>query len=194
MKPIFSSEGLHCNYCLSVVTPYEKLSQFYLECEKGNQECLPIFCKECREEGNNRKNECLLWLDDLRNPFEGTWIKEFAPEFLGSSHIVWVLSYEEFIEWIRENGLPKKICFDHDLGEDVAIKLVSKGMNKKKAREVKKLAKSGYDCAKWLVDYCIDHDTQIPYWNVQSANPVGKENINGLLNNAKKHLSKNKLL
>jgi hypothetical protein len=170
MRPIFSSEGLHCNYCLSVVTPYEKLSQFYLECEKGSQECLPIFCKGCREEGNNRKNECLLWLDDLRNPFEGTWIKEFAPEFLGSSHIVWVLSYEEFIEWIRENGLPKKICFDH---------------------EVKKLAKSGYDCAKWLVDYCIDHDTQIPYWNVQSANPVGKENINGLLINAKKHLAKN---
>ena len=64
-------------------------------------------------------------------------------------------------------------------------------MNKKKAREVKKLAKSGYDCAKWLVDYCIDNDTQIPYWNVQSANPVGKENINGLLINAKKHLAKN---
>jgi hypothetical protein len=64
------------------------------------------------------------------------------------------------------------------------------GFNKKKAREVKKLAKSGYDCAKWLVDYCIDHDLQIPDLNIQSANPVGKENINGLLNNAKKHLTK----
>ena len=190
MKPIFSSEGLHCTDCLAVVTPYEKLSSFQKECEKGNQECLPVWCKECRDKIRESKSKNLLWLDDLRNPFEGKWIEEFAPEYLNSGSIIWVLNYEEFIEWIRKNGLPQKICFDHDLGEDVAIKLVSKGINKKKAREVKKLAKSGYDCAKWLVDYCIDHDLQIPDWNVQSANPVGKENINGLLNNAKKHLTK----
>jgi len=191
MKPIFSSEGLHCTDCLAVVTPYEKLSSFQKECEKGNQECLPVWCKECRDEIKESKSKNLLWLDDLRNPFEGKWIEEFAPEYLNSGSIIWVLNYEEFIEWIRKNGLPQKICFDHDLGEDVAIKLVSKGVNKKKAREVKKLAKSGYDCAKWLVDYCIDHDLQIPDWNIQSANPVGKENINGLLINAKNHLAKN---
>lgn len=191
MKPIFSSEGLHCTDCLAVVTPYEKLSSFQKECEKGNQECLPVWCRECRDKIKESKSKNLLWLDDLRNPFEGKWIEEFAPEYLNSGSIIWVLNYEEFIEWIRKNGLPQKICFDHDLGEDVAIKLVSKGVNKKKAREVKKLAKSGYDCAKWLVDYCIDHDLQIPDWNIQSANPVGKENINGLLINAKNHLAKN---
>ena len=191
MKPIFSSEGLHCTDCLAVVTPYEKLSSFQKECEKGNQECLPVWCRECRDKIKESKSKNLLWLDDLRNPFEGKWIEEFAPEYLNSGSIIWVLNYEEFIEWIRKNGLPQKICFDHDLGEDVAIKLVSKGINKKKAREVKKLAKSGYDCAKWLVDYCIDYDLQIPDWNIQSANPVGKENINGLLINAKNHLAKN---
>ncbi len=191
MKPIFSSEGLHCTDCLAVVTPYEKLSSFQKECEKGNQECLPVWCRECRDKIKESKSKNLLWLDDLRNPFEGKWIEEFAPEYLNSGSIIWVLNYEEFIEWIRKNGLPQKICFDHDLGEDVAIKLVSKGVNKKKAREVKKLAKSGYDCAKWLVDYCIDHDLQIPDWDIQSANPVGKENINGLLINAKNHLAKN---
>jgi hypothetical protein len=66
-------------------------------------------------------------------------------------------------------------------------------VGKKKARELKKLAKSGFDCAKWLVDYCIDNKFQIPEWNIQSANPVGKENINGLLNNAKKHIIQTKL-
>jgi hypothetical protein len=190
MKPIFSPEGLHCTNCLAVVTNYENLSSFQKECEKGNRECLAVWCKECRDKMEETKFKNLLWLDDLRNPHEGKWIEEFAPDYLNSGSIIWVLNYEEFIEWIRKNGLPQKICFDHDLGEDVAIKLVSKGINKKKAREVKKLAKSGYDCAKWLVDYCIDHDLQIPDWNVQSANPVGKENINGLLNNAKKHLTK----
>jgi len=190
MKPIFSPEGLHCTNCLAVVTNYENLSSFQKECEKGNRECLAVWCKECRDKMEETKFKNLLWLDDLRNPHEGKWIEEFAPDYLNSGSIIWVLNYEEFIEWIRKNGLPEMICFDHDLGEDVAIKLVSKGFNKKKAREVKKLAKSGYDCAKWLVDYCIDHDLQIPDWNIQSANPVGKENINGLLNNAKKHLTK----
>jgi hypothetical protein len=191
MKPIFSPEGLHCTNCLAVVTNYENLSSFQKECEKGNRECLAVWCKECRDKMEETKFKNLLWLDDLRNPHEGKWIEEFAPDYLNSGSIIWVLNYEEFIEWIRKNGLPEMICFDHDLGEDVAIKLVSKGFNKKKAREVKKLAKSGYDCAKWLVDYCIDHDLQIPDWNIQSANPVGKENINGLLINAKKHLAKN---
>lgn len=148
-------------------------------------------CIQKSEKNNSATSGALLWLDDLRNPHEGKWIDDFAPEFLNSGSIIWVLSYEEFVGWIKENGLPKKICFDHDLGEDVAIKLVSNGFNKKKAREVKKLAKSGYDCAKWLVDFCLDKGLQIPDWNVQSANPVGKENINGILSNAKKHIEKN---
>ena len=101
---------------------------------------------------------------------------------------MWVKSYEEFTRWIQYNGLPQKICFDHDLGENVAIELVASGVEKSKAREIKKLAKSGYDCAKWLVDYCLDNSLQLPNWSIQSANPVGKENINSLLTNAKKHL------
>jgi hypothetical protein len=104
---------------------------------------------------------------------------------------VWLKSYDDFTKWIKYNGLPDKICFDHDLGEDVAMELVSKGINKSKAREVKRLAKSGFDCAKWLVDYCLDNNLQIPDWEIQSANPVGKENINSLLNNARKHQEKN---
>ena len=73
----------------------------------------------------------------------------------------------------------------------MAMELVANGVNKAKAREIKKLAKSGYDCAKWLVDYCLDNKVQIPEWNIQSANPVGKENIGSLLSNARKHLEKN---
>lgn len=192
MNPFFSLEGLHCSSCLSLIMPYEKLSNFQKECANGNQECLPYFCKDCRIHLNNDSIKRLLWLDDLRNPHEGSWLQKFAPEFNKSDYIIWVLSFKEFTEWIEKNGLPEKICFDHDLGEDVAINLVSQGINKKKAREVKKLAKSGYDCAKWLVDYCIDNKKEIPDWNIQSANPVGKENINGLLINAKNHINQNK--
>ena len=47
------------------------------------------------------------------------------------------------------------------------------------------------DCAKWLVDYCIDNQLTLPLYNIQSANPVGKENIDGLLKNFIKHQDEN---
>ena len=106
----------------------------------------------------------LLWLDDIRDPMEGDWLI-FSP-IEEPYDVYWVKSHKEFIEWIEFNGLPKAICFDHDLGDDMEY--------------------TGYDCAKWLVEYCMDNDLQLPKWNVQSANPVGKDNINGLLNNFKK--------
>lgn len=128
----------------------------------------------------------LLWLDDMRNPFKDNWVYDYAPQFLGET-IVWVKNYDEFTEWIKYNGLPHTIAFDHDLGEDVARDKVSKGMSKRQARIQKRETISGYDCAKWLVEYCIDNDLDLPNWVVQSANPVGKDNINGLLNNYLRH-------
>ncbi len=112
----------------------------------------------------------LLWLDDVRNPFSADWVLQYAPEFAYESDtkIEWVKTPIEFKEWITKNGIPHTVAFDHDLGED----------------------ESGYDCAKWLVDYCIDNNVMLPQWTIQSANPVGKDNINGLMNNFLKHFQK----
>ena len=55
----------------------------------------------------------LLWLDDERDPDEVRW-RSFFP--ISVTEVIWVQSYEEFIEWISENSLPDAICFDHDLG------------------------------------------------------------------------------
>ena len=87
-----------------------------------------------------------LYLDDL-------WV---TPEGFDR-----VYNYEDFVEYITQNGLPDFISFDHDLGED----------------------ESGYDCAKYLVEYCIEHNLSLPKFSVHSQNPVGKENIERLLNN-----------
>lgn len=101
----------------------------------------------------------LLWIDDIRDPSENDWLI-FSP--IGRDvDVHWVKSYSEFTEWVMRNGLPNAICFDHDLGEE----------------------KDGYDCAKWLVDYCIDNHKKLPDYAIQSANPVGKENIDKLLKN-----------
>lgn len=126
----------------------------------------------------------LLFLDDLRNPFEH---EEGCPDWLIFSPIeqpfetIWVKNYEDFTGWIKKNGLPDGICFDHDLGEDIARAKVSTGMSKRKARSQKKGTKTGMDCAKWLVEFCLDNKLKLPPYNIQSANPTGKDNINGLL-------------
>lgn len=41
----------------------------------------------------------LLWLDDLRNPAE--WI----PSRYKGYEVVWTKNYDEFANWINENGL-----------------------------------------------------------------------------------------
>jgi len=91
----------------------------------------------------NSKN---LYLDDLRPTPEG---------------FERVYDYEEFTEYISQNGMPDFISFDHDLG----------------------LGKTGFDCAKWLVEYCLDNQVSLPEFTVHSQNPVGKENIEKLLAN-----------
>ena len=132
------------------------------------------------------KMTTLLWLDDLRDPLRDThWVEDFSP--ITPDAVIWVKTVERFASYINTYGLPDAICFDHDLGEDEAKENVTNGMNKKAARAKKKLAKSGMDAAKWLIDFCIDNDKDLPLWNIQSANPVGKENINGILTSYKKH-------
>ena len=102
----------------------------------------------------------LLWIDDVRNPLENDWLV-FSP--IGKDvDVVWVKSYDEFVDYLtRVDKLPDAICFDHDLGD----------------------GKSGYDCAKYLVDLCMNRRLKMPEWNCQSANIVGRENIDALLNN-----------
>lgn len=130
----------------------------------------------------------LLWLDDVRDPFanDGEWLA-YSP-ISRPYDVSWVKSYEEFTAWISEHGLPSAICFDHDLGLD---EVHEKGtMSKRALKRHRKTPEymTGYDCAKWLVDYCIDNNKVLPEYAIQSANPVGRENIDGLLKNFIKHI------
>lgn len=77
----------------------------------------------------------------------------------------------------------KKLLWLDDYRNPIATNTRSKGMSKRKSRLLKKEEKIGYDCAKWLVEYYIDNKLKLPLYNIQSANPVGKENIDKLLKN-----------
>ena len=104
--------------------------------------------------------QILLWLDDARNPFEHDWLN-FSP--IGKDvHVEWVMTQQDFQDYIMVNGLPDAICFDHDLGTGNG---------------------DGYECAKWLCEYCMTFNKELPKYAIQSANPVGKENIDRYLKN-----------
>ena len=126
----------------------------------------------------------LLWLDDVRNPSEMYWILNYSP--IGNLvDVFWVKSYQEFVDWINVNGLPDGICFDHDLADEHYRKSMydkDKHYNNYYTNGTFK-EKTGYDCALWLTDYCIDNKVKLPKYSIQSMNPVGKENIDGLLKN-----------
>jgi hypothetical protein len=102
----------------------------------------------------------LLWLDDYRDPLDDKidWMV-FSP--IGRNvDVVWVTTFQEFTDYFMVRGMPDGICFDHDLGTHNG---------------------DGHQCAKWLVSYCLDNNKNIPPYSIQSANTVGKENINKLL-------------
>jgi len=101
--------------------------------------------------------EWKLYLDDIRNPKE----KDF----------IIARSVKEAIELIKKNGFPSFMSLDHDLGVD------KKG----------NLLDNGYDFIKWIVKEYENKDLPDFEYIVHSANPVGKENITGLLNNFIRH-------
>jgi hypothetical protein len=132
------------------------------------------------------KKQTLLWLDDYRDPFNTTtdWLV-FSPIPRENLQVVWVKSYQEFKDWIIDNGLPEAICFDHDLADEHYA--IGRPSNFQDFDYSKTTEKTGMDCAKWLVQYCIEFKKQLPLFNIQSANPVGAKNIRSLLENFNKH-------
>ena len=44
--------------------------------------------------------------------------------------------------------------------------------------------KTGFDCAKWLVDFCHDNDVPFPRYTIHSMNPVGRLNIDEYISQA----------
>ena len=117
----------------------------------------------------NMKN-ILLWLDDVRNPFKEHKVsvqyvcEEYMEKDLSEVEVIWVKTQPDFEKYITQNGLPDFISFDNDLG-------VGYG--------------EGYSCAKFVVDYCLDHNMYLPGYYVHSMNPVARDNINNLFENFK---------
>ncbi|HAS46499.1 MAG TPA: hypothetical protein DCS93_38815 [Microscillaceae bacterium] len=105
-----------------------------------------------------------LFLDDLRTV-------EMVYERPTDYNFVVVRTYQAFVDYITQHGLPDFISFDNDLGLDAQGEV----------------APDGYAAAKWLVYQSGLDLTPLRYY-VHSANPVAAEQIRGLLDNYLQHL------
>ena len=115
-----------------------------------------------------------LFIDDERFPVGYDW--EIARS-----------SFEAKLVCI-DLGMPDFISFDHDLAD--AHYTTMNGhteIDYSKATE-----KTGFHCAQFLIDYCMEKGLTLPKYNVHSMNPVGKENILRLLESFEKHQRKEK--
>jgi hypothetical protein len=84
-----------------------------------------------------------IYLDDIRTPIEEDWVV--------------CRNYDEFVDKVKEIGLDniEIISLDHDLGE-TAIREYFKNVTTNYILNYDNIhERTGYDCAKWLVDLSI---------------------------------------
>jgi hypothetical protein len=110
--------------------------------------------------GFNDVEKFQIYLDDLRTPVDfENWII--------------VRNYDNFVEKIVEIGLDSisRISLDHDLADF-------------RIEDGEEVEKTGYDAAKFLVDYFLDNYFEsFPMVTVHSDNNVGSLNIVTYVNN-----------
>jgi hypothetical protein len=126
-----------------------------------------------------------IYLDDIRTPIDSTWVV--------------VRNYSEFTKRVEEIGLSNIDCIslDHDLGDTAMQEYFNNVSPNYKLDYANISEKTGYDCAKWLVEFyhqCYPDlpenrfarrniEFKFPIVYTHSANPIGSANIMGYINN-----------
>lgn len=115
-----------------------------------------------------------LFLDDLRTP---SMCKHYMyGNYMLYTKMDWIIvkNFNEFIKTIEikyQNGyFPSIVSFDHDLADF----------------DMSGSEKTGMDCAKWLINFCMDNNVNLPKYIIHSQNGVGKINIESILDQYKK--------
>jgi hypothetical protein len=132
-----------------------------------------------------------IYLDDVRTPKQGP-----------AEGLEWtvVRNYQEFVDAVKSVGLENIhiISLDHDLGDSAMSEYFNNVSPNYQLDYNNIKEKTGYDCAKWLVEhfYQTNQDrlnqdrftrrsvpVKFPTVYVHSANPIGSANIMGYINN-----------
>ena len=129
-----------------------------------------------------------LFLDDIRVPQDaGNYMTE-NPEIYRKEKWIIVRSYDEFIAYINEHGLPTLVSYDHDLADvHYDLKTNTDCLSWQEYYALEDKERTGYDCALWLTEYVMKNSLSLPKSIIHSKNMVGKENIEKLFKNYEKH-------
>lgn len=119
-----------------------------------------------------------LFLDDERMPSHVKWDSDF-PRGKDWKIVRNIDQFKTAIKLYFDDI--EHIAFDHDLGPE------HYPWNGNKHDD----GKTGLDCAKFLVDYCLTEGKNLPEFSVHSMNPAGRENIRAFLNNFRKFQQQN---
>lgn len=124
-----------------------------------------------------------IYLDDIRTPKDDFWTI--------------VRNADEFVKEVQTTGLEniEVISLDHDLGTSAMAEYHNNVRPNYQLDYENIIEKTGYDCAKWLIDFYytkMDNRSRaekkkegivFPTVYVHSANPIGSANIMGYVNN-----------
>lgn len=119
-----------------------------------------------------------LFLDDLREPHVvGNYMNPVELRSLFRlQHWVVVRNYDQFVDYVKRAGVPKMVSFDHDLADDhYGMTAFYENLGDYYMEPDREM--TGYDCAKWLIEYAEKQNCKLPFIMCHSMNPVGKENI-----------------
>lgn len=125
-----------------------------------------------------------LFLDDVRNPQDCI---HYMHKRIGARNPIYMnetwytaRDYKSFLTIIEQLGNPKFISFDHDLADIHYDPITFK-------ESFAYHEETGYDCAKWYLNYIQESGQQCAEIAVHSMNPVGTENIQKLFENYQKN-------
>ena len=137
-----------------------------------------------------------LFLDDQRNPkdayiyprrddnnmiIEGRSLENISQIPRNNWEIV--RSYEEFVKFIIEKGIPDVVSFDHDLTPECINLYFDDTINTGIIEYANLPKRTGWHCAKFLKEKCIELNIPFPKYFVHSANIYGSKNITELIEN-----------
>lgn len=131
-----------------------------------------------------------LFLDDIRIPWKSMeYMHPDMQDLYCTLEWIVVKDYYQFIQTVEEKGLPKLVSFDHDLADE-HLNIAGAGYTSwdeyYKAEEEQR-EMTGYDCVKWLCNYCQENSKRFPEYILHTMNDVGLHNMKTYIENYKKH-------
>jgi hypothetical protein len=127
-----------------------------------------------------------IFLDDERVPGMVTWVT------LPNEDWVTVRNYQEFVDMVDgaiENEVDIDfVSFDHDLADEHYCAMLKEQEYNDGRMVDYGIEKTGYDCAKYLGQVCINNNLPLPDFAVHSLNRIGGKRITDYLELVRKHI------